>query len=124
VKAQSHVDQLQARSGATFAGDYGWAAAALKGSARVGFRAIEEAADFSHLRFNYRDASASIHASPGLALEPPGSEHRGSTLLAGPSGFGIVTPAHARRAVAHRVYRHAAHVNRQLGRRRPCSQRW
>jgi hypothetical protein len=95
VKAQSNVDQLHARFGATFAGDYGWAAEALKGSPHAGFRAIEEAADFSHLRFNYRDASASIHAGPGLALEPPGSERRGSTLLAGPSGVGIVTPSHA-----------------------------
>ncbi len=89
------VDELAARHGTGFVGDYGWAAEALAGSEHRGFRGIEQAADFKHLRFDYRKASGGIHASAGMVLTPPDARDPYSTMLAGPSLLAIATPAHA-----------------------------
>lgn len=59
------------------------------------FRAIEQAADFKHLRFNYRNASGGVHASAGMVLTPTDVRDPYSTMLAGTSLLAIATPAHA-----------------------------
>jgi len=95
AEAQAEVDALEERHGADFTREYGWAAKALPDAAHNGFRALEKATKFEHLRFDYRQASAGIHANASMVLEPPDAQHRGSTLLVGPSPFAIATPAHA-----------------------------
>jgi hypothetical protein len=95
AKAQVLVDELEHRYGSAFLTDYGWAADAVAGSEHRGFRAIEHAADFGHLRFNYRSASGGIHASAGMVLTPPDARDPYSTMIAGPSLLAIATPAHA-----------------------------
>jgi hypothetical protein len=95
AKAQVLVDELEHRYGSAFLTDYGWAADAVAGGKHRGFRAIEHAADFGHLRFNYRNASGGIHASAGMVLTPPDARDPYSTMIAGPSLLAIATPAHA-----------------------------
>jgi hypothetical protein len=90
-----YADELVAKYDHRFLGDYGWAAQDLPASPHRGFRAVEEAADFSHLRVDYRHASASVHATAGMVLEPPESDYGGSTLQTGASPISIATPAHA-----------------------------
>jgi hypothetical protein len=90
---QPRIDQLVASYGKGFLGDYGWAGDPSPGDR--GFRAIEKATDFGHLRFDYRQASAAIHAGAAQILNPPDAECTGSTLLVGPSLVAIATPAHA-----------------------------
>jgi Family of unknown function (DUF5677) len=95
AEAQVEVDKLKTKYGASFLADYGWAADALAGSAHRGFRAIEHAADFGHLRFDYRRASGQIHASAARVLMPPDAQDPYRTMLSGPSLLWIATPAHA-----------------------------
>jgi hypothetical protein len=94
-EAKIAVDEFATRHGPAFVGDYGWAADAVAGSEHRGFRAIEQAADFKHLRFDYRKASGGIHASAGMVLTPPDARDPYSTMLTGPSLLAIATPAHA-----------------------------
>ncbi len=95
VKAQADVDKLREKYGERFLTDYGWAADAVAGSPHRGFRAIEHAADFGHLRFDYRQASGEIHASAAMVLTPPDARDPYGTMLSGPSMLWIATPAHA-----------------------------
>jgi Family of unknown function (DUF5677) len=95
AETQDEVDKLSAKYGASFLADYGWAADALAGSEHRGFRAIEHAADFGHLRFDYRRASGEIHASAAKVLTPPDARDPYRTMLSGPSLLWIATPAHA-----------------------------
>ena len=92
-EAQREVDELSERYGKHFLRDYGWAADALPDAAHHGFSAIVEATDFEHLRFDYRQASAAVHASASMVLEPPDAEHLGSTLVTGPSLVAIAPTA-------------------------------
>jgi hypothetical protein len=94
-EAQAQVDELQEGHGREFLTEYGWAADVLPAAAHHGFRALVDATDFGHLRFDYRQASASTHANASMVLEPPDAEHLGSTLVTGPSPVVIATPAHA-----------------------------
>jgi hypothetical protein len=95
VEAQADVDKLTEKYGASFLIDYGWAADAVSGSRHRGFRAIEHAADFGHLRFDYRRAPGEIHASAAMVLTPPDARDPYGTMLSGPSMVWIATPAHA-----------------------------
>lgn len=95
AEAQAAVDRLTAKYGPSFLTDYGWAADAVAGSEHRGFRAIEHAADFGHLRFDYRRASGEIHASAAKVLTPPDARDPYRTMLSGPSLVWIATPAHA-----------------------------
>lgn len=95
AKAQADVDKLKEKYGAKFLTDYGWAADVVAGSPHRGFRAIEHAADFGHLRFDYRQASGEIHASAATVLTPPDARDPYGTMLSGPSMLWIATPAHA-----------------------------
>lgn len=96
---RAEVDELVERYGRPFRSDYGWAAEALGAMeprpAHRGFRAIEAAVQFDHLRSNYHDASSAIHAGAEIVLAPPDADHFGSTLLTGPSLAGLATPLHA-----------------------------
>lgn len=98
-KLQVDIDALVARYGKAFLGDYGWAADALNTvdpqPQHRGFRRLEAAVKFDHLRTNYHAASSAVHAGPALVLDPPDAYHLGSTLLTGPSLMAIATPAHA-----------------------------
>jgi Family of unknown function (DUF5677) len=95
AEAQGEVDKLRQKHGPRFLKDYGWAADALAGSKDRGFRAIEQAADFGHLRSHYRRASGQIHASAAKILTPPDARDPYRTMLSGPSLLWIATPAHA-----------------------------
>ena len=93
--ARERVDELVAMYGAEFLGDYGWAVKALSGQPDGGFRGIQAATDFTHLRVDYREASSAVHAVAVWVLEPPDAEHLGTTPLTGASPLVIATPAHA-----------------------------
>ena len=97
--SQADVGALADRHGRAFLADYGWASDALQAMVpppqHRGFRAIEAAADFGHLRLGYRKASAAIHAGPAFVLEPPDAYHFGSALLTGPTLVGIAAPVHS-----------------------------
>jgi hypothetical protein len=95
AQAQKRVDELVDVYGAEFLGDYGWAVKALSGQPDGGFRGIQAATDFTHLRVDYREASSAIHAVAVWVLEPPDAEHLGTTLVTGASPLVIATPAHA-----------------------------
>jgi hypothetical protein len=95
AQAQKRVDELTDAYGAAFLGDYGWAVDALAGQPHRGFRGIEAATDFTHLRVDYREASSAVHAVAVWVLEPPDAEDLGTTLLTGASPLVIATPAHA-----------------------------
>jgi hypothetical protein len=95
AKAQERVDELVKVYGVEFRRDYGWAVKALAGQPDSGFRGIQAATDFAHLRVDYREASAAVHAVAVWVLEPPDAEHLGTTLVTGASPLVIATPAHA-----------------------------
>jgi hypothetical protein len=95
ARAQQRVDELADVYGPEFIRDYGWAAQALSGQPNGGFRGIQAATDFTHLRVDYREASAAVHAVAVWVLEPPDAEHLGTTLATGASPLIIATPAHA-----------------------------
>jgi hypothetical protein len=94
AEAQVEVDELKQKYEPSFLEDYGWAAVAIAGSKDRGFRAIEHAADFAHLRYDYRRASGQIHASAAKVLTPPDAQDP-HTMLSGPSLSWIATLAHA-----------------------------
>jgi len=93
--AQERKDKLVEVYGEEFTSDYGWAAKALSGRPDGGFRGIQAATDFTHLRVDYREASSAVHAVAVWVLEPPDAEHLGTTLVTGASPLVIATPAHA-----------------------------
>lgn len=95
AEARTQIDKLKGKYGASFLTDYGWAAEAVARSEHRGFRAIEHAADFGHLRFDYRCASGEIHASAAMVFTPPDARDPYQTMLSGPSLLWIATPAHA-----------------------------
>ncbi len=94
-EAKREVERLVAQHGEAFMHDYGWAALALPAAAHHGFRALAEATDFDHVRPDYRQASASVHATATWVLEPPDADHLESTLVTGPSLVAIDAPAYA-----------------------------
>jgi hypothetical protein len=92
-EAKCEVDRLVAVHGKAFTHDYGWAARALPAAVHQGFRALADATDFEHVRPDYRQASASVHATASWVLEPPNADHLDSTLVTGPSLAAIEGPA-------------------------------
>lgn len=91
--AKCEVDRLVTQHGDEFKHDYGWAAFALPAAAHHGFRALADATNFAHVRPDYRQSWASVHASASWVLEPPDSDHLASTLATGPSLAAIDGPA-------------------------------
>lgn len=91
---QTH-DALVERFGKDFAGEYGWAAEALK-KTRPNFSDLELMVGLDHMRPYYRMASNNIHANPrgvffSLGLTSEGTD----VLLAGPSNAGLADPGDA-----------------------------
>lgn len=87
-------DALVKRFGASFKGDYGWAASAV-GKDHPKFSDVEQNIGLQHWRPYYRMASHNIHANPKgvffkLGLIPGYKE----VLLAGPSNTGFADPGH------------------------------
>lgn len=92
--AKAEVDRLVTIHGDGFNHEYGWAANALPAAAHHGFRALADATDFAHVRADYRQASATVHANASGVLEPPDADHMESTLVTGPSLVAIEGPAY------------------------------
>jgi hypothetical protein len=91
-KFKTDRNQLVARFGKSFAGDYGWAATEL-GIDKPCFRDIENKVELSHIHPFYKMASHNVHANPkgvffklGVFLDGP------DVLLAGPSALGLTEP--------------------------------
>ncbi|HEX3552599.1 MAG TPA: DUF5677 domain-containing protein [Thermoanaerobaculia bacterium] len=86
-------DELLQRYGDAFKHSYGWAAELLKKKSPT-FADLEKHARLDHFRPYYRMASHNVHAGPrGIAFRlgmPPSK----NVLLAGPSIYGFVDPAH------------------------------
>ena len=93
--ADARVDELAAKYGEEFRSDYGWDVKALAGQPNGGFRGIEGATDFTHLRVDYREASSAIHATAHWVLDPPDADLLGTTMVTGASPLVVATPAHA-----------------------------
>lgn len=99
-ESQQHHDELRAKYGARFEDQYGWANHALAATdpsfakKKVGFPAIEKAANLDHLRPYYRMASHSVHANPkGITFNPDLLDDQ--ILLAGASNAGLAEPGHS-----------------------------
>lgn len=94
-------EAARSKFGTGFLGDYGWATQYLKAqhnekSNRTSFSDIELAVDKSRLRNYYKLANRNVHAGfwgeySRLGDDPKWTE---TILLAGPSHFGLATPAH------------------------------
>ena len=89
-------DELIARFGEAFKGDYGWAASAI-GSNRPTMSDIEQHVQLDHMRPYYRMASDNVHANSHGAHFRLGlpSFQQEEVLLAGPSQFGLADPGHS-----------------------------
>ena len=85
--------QLIARFGKEFRGDYGWASHHL-GNPQPTFKDIERAAGIDHLRAHYRMASHNVHANPKGVFVKLGLMQESQVLLAGPSNAGLTDPGH------------------------------
>ncbi|HEU4454592.1 MAG TPA: hypothetical protein VFR81_16105, partial [Longimicrobium sp.] len=89
------VDQLKQRYGASYLGDYGWAAAALgrKPDGRSPtFVDIEASLNLRIFRAAYRSASEAIHAGPGALLDNPGKPEGAPHFLTRGTAFGLLEP--------------------------------
>ncbi len=85
-------NEVVARYGKAFGGEYGWAATAL-GLDRVRFVDIEKSTNFDHTRPWYRLASESQHAGPHSIFYSLATDLHGDALmLAGASDAGLETP--------------------------------
>jgi hypothetical protein len=94
IKAQEkHVDTLCKRWGTSFRRDYGWASSTL-GKDKPTYLDIEQYADQSYARVQYKLASQQVH-SHILALEMKfaTSTDYQNHLLTGPTNYGIAVPA-------------------------------
>lgn len=81
------------RYGESYGTTYGWAAEVL-GKKRPTFADIEEASGLEHIRPYYRMASHNVHANPKGIMFRLGLSDGAKQLLAGPSNYGLVDPAH------------------------------
>ncbi len=86
-------EALRKRFGDSFLKPYGWAATLL-GSKPPNFATIEEKASLDHLRPYYKLASYNVHASAQGILFRLGADPNSTTLVAGPSVFGLADPGH------------------------------
>lgn len=94
-------EAARSKFGASFLDDYGWATEYLKThynkkGNRTSFIDIELAVDKSRLRNYYKLANRNVHAGYWGELSRLGSNPKWTEniLLAGPSHFGLATPAH------------------------------
>ena len=89
-------DELIARFGEAFNGDYGWASSAI-GSNRPTMSDIEQHVQLDHMRPYYRMASDNVHPNSHGAYFRLGlhSSQEEEVLLAGPSNFGLANPGHS-----------------------------
>ena len=91
---ERNKDLLIRRFGKSYAGNYGWAAHALK-LPRPSFADIEKAVGLDKLRPYYRMASHNIHANPkGVFVKLGLAGFDADLLLAGPSQRGLADPGH------------------------------
>lgn len=92
VKNKAMRDAVVKRHGGKpFAAPYGWASQ-LAGHAVNSFEEVERLANLSALRPYYKAASQSVHATTQGTLEPEGAPRGTTTLLSGPSDFGLDGP--------------------------------
>ena len=93
---QIQRDELIARFGESFNGDYGWASSAI-GSNRPTMSDIEQHVQLDHMRPYYRMASDNVHPNSHGAHFRLGlhSSQQEEVLLAGPSNFGLADPGHS-----------------------------
>ena len=88
-------DELIARYGESFNGDYGWASSAI-GSNRPTMSDIEQHVQLDHMRPYYRMASDNIHPNSHGAYFRLGLRlSQQEVLLAGPSNVGLADPGHS-----------------------------
>ena len=89
-------DELIARFGEPFNGDYGWASTAI-GSNRPTMSDIEKHVQLDHMRPYYRMASDNVHPNSHGAYFRLGlhSSQEKEVLLAGPSNVGLADPGHS-----------------------------
>ena len=88
-------DELIARFGKPFKGDYGWASSAI-GSNQPTIRDIEQHVQLDHLRPYYRMASDNVHPnSHGAYFRLGLHSSQEDVLLAGPSNLGLADPGHS-----------------------------
>ena len=89
-------DELIARFGEAFSGDYGWASSAI-GSNRPTMSDIEQHVQLDHMRPYYRMASDNVHPNSHGAYFRLGlhSSQKKEVLLAGPSNLGLADPGHS-----------------------------
>ena len=81
---------LVEKYGASFAGDYGWAASVIKGA---NFWKIREHCNLKQFGPNYKIASNFVHGGAIASYKSLGLEHpEHDILVAGPSIFGLSTP--------------------------------
>ena len=95
-KLKEQYDELIARFGEAFKGDYGWASSAI-GSNRPTMSDIEQHVQLDHMRPYYRMASDNVHANSHGAHFRLGlhSSQQERVLLAGPSNLGLADPGHS-----------------------------
>lgn len=87
-------DNLIARFGQSFAGNYGWAAMTLD-KEKPTFQDIERSIDMSHMRPFYKMASHNVHANPkGVLFKLCLQSKNSGVLPIGPSVFGLADPGH------------------------------
>ncbi len=89
-------DELIARFGEPFNGDYGWASSAI-GSNRPTMSDIEQHVQLDHMRPYYRMASDNVHPTSHGAYFRLGlhSSQEKEVLLTGPSNVGLANPGHS-----------------------------
>ena len=89
-------DELIARFGESFNGDYGWASSAI-GRNRPTMSVIEQHVQLDHMRPYYRMASDNVHPNSLGAYSRLGlhSSQQEEVLLAGPSNLGLADPGHS-----------------------------
>ena len=89
-------DELIAKFGDAFNGDYGWASSAI-GSNRPTMSDIEQHVQLDHMRPYYRMASDNVHPNSHGAYFRLGlhSSQQQEVLLAGPSNLGLADPGHS-----------------------------
>ncbi|WP_337171405.1 DUF5677 domain-containing protein [Gemmatimonas aurantiaca] len=91
AELRSRHDELIARFGKSFGGDYGWACAALD-KERVTLADIEAHLDLKRWRPFYRWASEAVHAGPGGLRALGVTAAQDDILLAGSVNHGLADP--------------------------------
>ena len=105
-QAHGKSDEMLAKYGQSFRGNYGWAASVVKATGReVSFRDIAEEVGIDHLKPYYQWACEKIHVGyltvhKSLGLREDLDEQ---VMIAGPSNAGLCDPAHLSAISLHQV---------------------